>query len=56
LLAGNLLGSLLELAHITSYDCWLVCASNVSVLANQILHHPSAGIITVAELSLHLTA
>lgn len=41
---------------ICSSDCWLVCDSNVSVLANQILHQPSAGIITVAVLSLHLTA
>lgn len=50
------LESLLEFAHITYSDCRLVCGRNVSVLTNQILHHPSASIITVAVLSLHLTA
>lgn len=48
--------SLLEFAHIAHFDCRLVCGRNVPVLANQILHHLSAGIITVAMMSLHLTA
>ena len=50
------LESLLEFAHITYSDCRLVCGRNVPVLANQILHHPSASIIAVAMLSLHLAA